>query len=117
MRVRPKTTHHLWLILLLITIADFHTAKIRPGHIWGDDFAMYIHHTRNIVEGRPYAQTGYLFTPTAPISPRMYPPVFPWLLTYAETHSSNLELAYENPNFKLYRIVADAAPIASAKSR
>jgi hypothetical protein len=61
MRVLPKTTHHLWLILLLITIAVFHTATIRPGHIWGDDFAMYIHHARNIVEGRPYAQTGYLY--------------------------------------------------------
>jgi 4-amino-4-deoxy-L-arabinose transferase-like glycosyltransferase len=41
---------------------------------------MYIHHAQNIVEGRPYAQTGYLFTPTAPVSPRMYPPVFPLLL-------------------------------------
>jgi predicted nuclease of predicted toxin-antitoxin system len=40
-----------------------------------------------------------------------------FLARYAETHSSNLELAYENPNFKLYRIVTDAAPIASAKSR
>jgi hypothetical protein len=40
-----------------------------------------------------------------------------FLARYAETHSSNLELTYENPNFKRYRIVADAAPIASTKSR
>jgi 4-amino-4-deoxy-L-arabinose transferase-like glycosyltransferase len=40
-----------------------------------------------------------------------------FLVRYAETHSSNLELAYQNANFKLYRIVADAAPLASAKSR
>jgi hypothetical protein len=40
-----------------------------------------------------------------------------FLARYAETHSSNLELAYQNANFKLYRIVADAAPLASAKSR
>lgn len=36
---------------------------------------------------------------------------------YAETHSSALELAYHNANFKLYRIVADAFPIASARPR
>ncbi len=41
---------------------------------------MYVHHAQNIVEGRPYADTGYLFNPHAPVSPRMYPPVFPLLL-------------------------------------
>jgi|SRR5579864_5704498 len=80
MREPPATTHFHWLILLLITIAVFHTVTIRQGHIWADDFAMYIHHAQNIVEGLPYAQTGYLFTPAAPVSPRMYPPVFPLLL-------------------------------------
>jgi hypothetical protein len=39
-----------------------------------------------------------------------------FLACYAETHSSNLELAHQNANFKLYRIVADAAPLASARS-
>ncbi|HKV80916.1 MAG TPA: glycosyltransferase family 39 protein, partial [Candidatus Sulfotelmatobacter sp.] len=80
MRQPPSTTHYLWLTLLLITIAIFHAVTIRQGHIWADDFAMYIHHAQNIVEGRSYAQTGYLFTPTAPVSPRTYPPVFPLLL-------------------------------------
>jgi 4-amino-4-deoxy-L-arabinose transferase-like glycosyltransferase len=80
MRESTVTTGNLWLILLLITIAIFHAATIRQGHIWADDFAMYIHHAQNIVEGRPYAQTGYLFTPTALVGPRMYPPVFPLLL-------------------------------------
>ena len=80
MHKSPAKTGNLPLILLLSTIAVFHNATIRPGHIWGDDFAMYIHHAQNIVDGRPYAQTGYLFTPTAPVSPRMYPPVFPLLL-------------------------------------
>jgi len=80
MRESTVTTGNLWLILLLITIAIFDAATIRQGHIWADDFAMYIHHAQNIVEGRPYAQTGYLFTPTALVGPRMYPPVFPLLL-------------------------------------
>jgi hypothetical protein len=64
------TTGNLWLILLLITIAIFHAVTIRQGHIWADDFAMYIHHAQNIVEGRPYAQTGYLITPTALVGSR-----------------------------------------------
>ena len=80
MRQPSGTTHYPWLIFLLITIAVFHSATLRQGHIWADDFAMYIHHAKNIVEGRPYAQTGYLFTPIAPVGPRMYPPVFPLLL-------------------------------------
>ena len=80
MHKSPAKTGNVWLIVLLITITFFHAATLRQGHIWADDFAMYIHHARNIVEGRRYAQTGYLFTPTAPVSPRMYPPVFPLLL-------------------------------------
>jgi len=65
---------------LLTVIAVFYASTLRPGHIWGDDFAMYIHHAQNIIEGRPYADTGYIFNPAAPVSPRMYPPVFPLLL-------------------------------------
>lgn len=54
---------------------------MREGHVWGDDFAMYIAHARNIVEGRPYADTGYIFNPAIPIyAPTHYPPVFPILL-------------------------------------
>ena len=76
----PLPTSNIWLFSLLITIALFHSLTVRQGHIWGDDFAMYVSHARNLVEGRPYAQTGYLFNPASPISPRMYPPVFPLLL-------------------------------------
>jgi 4-amino-4-deoxy-L-arabinose transferase-like glycosyltransferase len=67
--------------LLLAIIAIFYASTLRPGHIWGDDFAMYIHHAKNIVEGRPYADTGYIFNPAAAVGPRMYPPVFPLLLS------------------------------------
>lgn len=75
------TSARLCLVGLLIAIALFHALTVRQGHIWGDDFAMYVSHARNIVEGRPYAQTGYLFNAACPVSPRMYPPVFPLLLT------------------------------------
>jgi len=62
-------------------IGIFYFATVRPGHVWGDDFAMYIHHAQNIVEGRPYADTGYIYNPAVPVyGPKMYPPVFPLLL-------------------------------------
>src|ERR1700748_2038347 len=70
---------HFWLIILLLIVAGFHILTVRQGHIWGDDFAMYVHHAKNIVEGRPYTATGYLFHPSISVSPRMYPPVFPFL--------------------------------------
>lgn len=42
---------------------------------------MYIHHAQNIADGRPYADTGYIYNPAVPVyGPRMYPPVFPLLL-------------------------------------
>jgi 4-amino-4-deoxy-L-arabinose transferase-like glycosyltransferase len=72
---------HLYLILLLAATAVFYVATLRQGHVWGDDFAMYIHHAQNIVEGRHYADTGYLYNPAVPAyGPRTYPPVFPILL-------------------------------------
>jgi hypothetical protein len=76
----PPLTSNFWLISLLLTVAAFHIATIRQGHIWGDDFAMYVHHAKNIVEHRPYAATGYLFDPSISVSPSMYPPVFPIFL-------------------------------------
>ncbi|MFL6304745.1 MAG: hypothetical protein ACJ72H_14505 [Candidatus Sulfotelmatobacter sp.] len=72
---------YLYFGCLLAIITAFHVATLREGHLWGDDFAMYIHHAQNIVEGRPYADTGYIYNPAIPVySPRMYPPVFPLLL-------------------------------------
>lgn len=53
---------------------------MRQGHIWGDDFALYIGHARNIVEHRPYAETRFLWDSASQVSPKMYPPVFPLLL-------------------------------------
>ena len=80
LRKFPASSVNPQLACLLAAIALFYMATIRPGHIWGDDFAMYVHHAQNIVKGRPYAATGYLFNPHAPVSPRMYPPVFPFFL-------------------------------------
>jgi hypothetical protein len=72
---------NIYLAVLLAILAVFYATTVRPGHVWGDDFAMYVHHAQNIVEGRPYADTGYVYNPAVPVyGPRVYPPVFPLLL-------------------------------------
>lgn len=69
------------LPLLLALVAAAHLAALRPGHDWGDDFAQYVLHARNLVEGTAYAETGYLYNPGYPqLGPPNYPPVTPALL-------------------------------------
>jgi hypothetical protein len=68
------------LLIALVTVVQW--LALSPGHDWGDDFAMYVSHARNLVEGRPYDDTGYIFNPRYPhVGPRNYPPVTPLLLT------------------------------------
>jgi hypothetical protein len=77
----PATRSRVYAASLLVAVGVFYFATVRPGHVWGDDFAMYVHHAQNIVEGRPYADTGYIYNPATPVyGPRTYPPVFPLLL-------------------------------------
>ena len=45
---------------------------------------MYVSHAKNLAEGVPYGETGYIYNPAyATIGPRTYPPVCPLLLTPA----------------------------------
>ena len=60
-------------VLLLVGAA--HVLALRGGHAWGDDFAQYLMHARNLAEGKPYAATGYVYNPQEPvIGPPTYPP-------------------------------------------
>jgi len=69
----------MWRIAVLVGL--FYLATIRAGHDWGDDFALYIQHARNIAAHIPYSETGYIYNPHNPaIGPRAYPPGFPLLL-------------------------------------
>src|SRR5690349_7572200 len=64
------------LAALLVLIGLFHALTLRPGHDWGDDFAQYIHHAKNIALGIDYNQTGYIWNPSFPmLGPQTYPPV------------------------------------------
>jgi len=71
----------LYVVVALLTLVHLAALGPGPGSGLGDDFAQYVLHARNLVEGRPYADTGYLFNPLDPwFSPRTYPPGFPLLL-------------------------------------
>jgi hypothetical protein len=66
---------------VLVVIGMSLTLALRPGHDWGGDFSLYIHHAVNLADGVPYADTGYLFNPSHPnVGPPAYPPGFPLLL-------------------------------------
>jgi hypothetical protein len=71
----------LVLFTLVSLVAVLYLANLRGGQDWGDDFALYILHAQNLVQGKAYAETGYLYNPEQPdYSPKAYPPVFPILL-------------------------------------
>lgn len=71
----------LLFAIVIASIGFFHLSTIRGGQDWGDDFSLYIHHAKNLAEGKPYQETGYLYNPFDPgLSPKAYPPVFPLLL-------------------------------------
>lgn len=67
--------------VLVLLITAFYLFTMRSGNTWSGDSSMYIAHARNIVEGRVYSDTGYIFNPYHSHAPQLYPPVFPFLLT------------------------------------
>ena len=67
--------------ILITGVAVFFFSTLREGHKWDGDYALYIMHARNIAEGLPYADTGFIPDPTKPIHPASYPPGLPLLLT------------------------------------
>jgi 4-amino-4-deoxy-L-arabinose transferase-like glycosyltransferase len=73
--------HAIFLLGSILALGSAHLATLRDGQDWGDDFGLYVAHARNIAEGRPYDDTGYIYNPqNAIVSPRSYPPVFPLML-------------------------------------
>ena len=71
-----------WLVgALLLAIGLIQYGTLRPGQDWGGDFSMYVHHAKNLAEGIPYAETGYIYNVAyATVGPPTYPPVCPLLL-------------------------------------
>jgi len=69
------------ITVLLIAIAGVLLANVHSGHYWNGDFAQYLMHAQNIVNGQPYAETSYVRNPVNNNpGPPAYPPGFPLLL-------------------------------------
>jgi len=72
----------LWIsFALALIVATVLLHERRGGQDWGGDFSLYISHARNLSEGSPYGETGYLLNPYfRNLSPETYPPLFPLVL-------------------------------------
>ena len=64
----PSTTRAdrlTWVLVALISASYF--IGLTVGHIFAqDDFAAYLMHAVNLVEGQPYTQIRYVSNPEAP---------------------------------------------------
>ena len=78
---QPLPRQRVAIVLLIALLGVFYFATLRPGHVWGDDFAMYILQARNIASGHWTAPTGYIYNPQVALSPAEYPPLFPLMLS------------------------------------
>lgn len=69
-----------WLALLYVYFI-VGMLSLSAGHAWGDDWAQYIMHAQNLLRGRPYVDTLYVFNPDwAQVGPPAYPPMTAILL-------------------------------------
>ncbi len=93
----PKITQKLrnvpvYALLLAAVVGVFYLLTLRQGQGWMDDYAQYVLHARNLAEGRPYADTGYILNPAYQTAgPVTYPPVFPLLLAPVYKAGLNLQ--------------------------
>lgn len=67
-----------WLVIVAIGV--FYVSTLVGGHNWGGDFSQYIHHAKNLAEGKAYNDILYISNSFASVSPAIYPPVFPLIL-------------------------------------
>lgn len=74
----------LWLNYLLVALLclPLFLINIKDSHTWGGNFAQYIHQAKNIVEGIPQSETGFIFNKNySAMGPSVYPIGFPLLLS------------------------------------
>lgn len=71
----------IWLGLVPLLLLSWSQWAIPPLASAGD-YAHYLLHALALAEGRPYADTGYLYSPLAwGVGPALQPPVWPLILT------------------------------------
>ena len=69
-RLRGLAPAGYWWTLVLVFLA-INVPTLYNGHNWGDDFAQYLRHAQNILEGKPYADGVML--DKGPVSPVGFP--------------------------------------------
>ena len=84
--VMPKLftgrTFHAITFTVVGIIGIFYSLTLYDGHDWSGDWSQYIHHAKNLAEGKNYLDTGYIVSSSAKfVGPYAYPPIFPILLT------------------------------------
>ncbi len=68
-------------VAILLAIVAFWMVTLRDGHDWGGDFSQYLQHAKNLAQGNPYSESGYVYNPrNNVVGPRAYPPGFPAIL-------------------------------------
>src|ERR1700753_2835241 len=74
-----------WICALLLAIVACIElcASLEDFVPWGGDEALYVMHARNLAEGKPYADTLYIFNPANAIHPAASPPGLPLILAPA----------------------------------
>ena len=69
----------LGLALMVGAMAALMFASHRPGHWWGDDWALYIRQAKSLVDGNPGAVTAdNEFTVAESLGAPFSPPLYPW---------------------------------------
>jgi hypothetical protein len=79
-RITFKRISGFYLVMLICIPLLF--INVRNSHDWGCDFAQYIHQAKNLIEGIPQSETGYIYNNDTPfVGPKAYTMGFPILLS------------------------------------
>ncbi|HWY12927.1 MAG TPA: hypothetical protein VN026_16450 [Bacteroidia bacterium] len=84
-----ESLKHSAVIIFLLPLLFF---NIKNTHDWGDDFAQYLLEAKNIKEGKPIAQTGFVENPNYVLGPNCYPPGFPIIIALTSFEVSKLNV-------------------------
>lgn len=82
--IRQLSRTRTWALLLIVLLPYLGLVFLHrgiEGPAASGDWAQYVLHAKALVEGKPYTETGYIFTQLNwTIGPRAYPPGFPLTL-------------------------------------
>lgn len=80
---------HIAVIVLLLPLLFL---NIKSTHDWGDDFAQYLIEAKNIQQGLPLGQSGFVENPNYILGPNCYPPGFPLIIALTTFDVSGLNV-------------------------